>query len=104
MAVIVNARTETLMPILQKRVQPDSIVYTDSLSSYNALDVSQFHHLRIHHAKLFADRKITSTDRELLEPGQATSAPLQLASNQTASTGSSRSASGTSTGKYTNSF
>jgi transposase len=36
---------------------PDSIVYSDSLPSYNALDVSGFRHLRINHSKLFADGK-----------------------------------------------
>ena len=34
---------------------PDSIVYTDSFSSYNALDVSEFKHLRINHSELFAN-------------------------------------------------
>ncbi len=34
---------------------PDSIVSTDSFSSYNALDVSAFHHVRINHSELFAD-------------------------------------------------
>ncbi|GGK00619.1 hypothetical protein GCM10007426_32150 [Alloalcanivorax dieselolei] len=33
---------------------PDSIVYTDSFGSYEALDVSQFHHVRINHSKEFA--------------------------------------------------
>ena len=36
---------------------PDSVVYTDSLSSYNILDVSCFKHVRINHSKLFADQK-----------------------------------------------
>ena len=36
---------------------PDSIVYTDSLSSYDKLDVSGFIHYRINHSKAFADRR-----------------------------------------------
>ena len=36
---------------------PDSIVYTDSLSSYDKLDVSGFIHYRINHSKEFADRQ-----------------------------------------------
>ncbi|CWP78117.1 IS1016 group transposase [Neisseria meningitidis] len=36
---------------------PDSIVYTDSLSSCDKLDVSGFIHYRINHSKEFADRQ-----------------------------------------------
>ena len=55
-AIIPNTRTETLLPIIQEHVQPDSIVYTDTFPAYNALDVSAFHHVRINHAKLFVDQ------------------------------------------------
>lgn len=53
--IIPNAKTETLLPIIQEKVTPDSIVYTDSLRSYNALDVSEFYHRRINHSLLFAE-------------------------------------------------
>ena len=56
-AIIPNAKTETLLPIIRERVRPDSIVYTDTFRSYNALDVSDFHHMRINHSELFADRQ-----------------------------------------------
>ena len=56
-AIIPNAKTETLWPIIQEKVEPDSIVYTDTFGTYNALDVSGFHHLRINHTKIFADRQ-----------------------------------------------
>lgn len=56
-AVILNAKSETLIPIIKEKVQPDSIVYTDTFGAYNALDVSEFHHLRINHSELFADHK-----------------------------------------------
>ena len=36
---------------------PDSIVYTDSLPSYNVLDVTDFKHYRINHLDLFADKQ-----------------------------------------------
>ena len=52
--VVDNARTATLMPVIQRKVAPDSVVYTDSFSSYDALDVSQFHHVRINHSAEFA--------------------------------------------------
>jgi transposase len=52
--VIANAKATTLPPILKERIVPDSIVYRDSLPSYNALAVAGFRHLRINHSKLFA--------------------------------------------------
>lgn len=42
------------MRILEEKIVSDSIVYTDSLSSYNVLDVSAFHHVRINHSDQFA--------------------------------------------------
>ncbi len=53
--VIPNAKAETLIPIIREKVKPDSIVYTDTWRSYNALDVSEFKHYRINHSQLFAD-------------------------------------------------
>jgi transposase len=55
-AIVPNARTETLRPIIEKKVTPESIVYTDSFKVYNALEVSDCHHMRINHSELFADR------------------------------------------------
>ena len=51
--IIPNARADTLIPIIREKVKPDSIVYTDSFRSYNALDVSEFTHYRINHSKEF---------------------------------------------------
>ena len=53
--VVDNAKFETLLPVIKKKIMPDSIVYTDSLSSYDKLDVSSFIHHRINHSKEFAD-------------------------------------------------
>ena len=55
-AIIPNAKTETLLPIIEEKVMPDSVVYTDYWRGYNALDVSDFHHHRINHSKLFANK------------------------------------------------
>ena len=55
-AIIPNAKTETLLPIIEEYVRQDSIVYTDTFRSYNALDISEFHHMRINHSELFADQ------------------------------------------------
>ena len=54
--MIPNARKATLMPIMERMIQPDSSVYTDSFSIYVALDVSSFHHIRINHSERFADK------------------------------------------------
>ena len=52
-----DAKRRTLMPIIRRKIRPDSIVYTDCFSPYDALDVSEFHHVRINHDALFADGK-----------------------------------------------
>ena len=52
-----NAKTETLIPIIEEKVTPDSIVYTETFRSYNALDISDFHHRRIDHSKLFSQKQ-----------------------------------------------
>ena len=49
--VVDNAKSETLLPVIKQKIMPDSIVYTDSLSSYDKLDVSGFIHYRIKHFK-----------------------------------------------------
>ncbi len=54
--IIPDAKTDTLMPIIRQKVKPDSIVYTDTFRSYNALDVSEFKHYRINHSELFANK------------------------------------------------
>jgi len=54
--IISDAKSSTLMPIIQKKVKPDSIVYTDYWRGYNVLDISEFKHYRINHSKLFAHK------------------------------------------------
>lgn len=55
--VIPDASSATLYPIIEQKVIPDSIVYSDCWRGYNVLDVSDFKHFRINHSKLFADKK-----------------------------------------------
>jgi len=56
-AVVDDTKTSTLMPIISRKIKPDSVVYTDSYSAYNALDVSRFHHHRINHSTHFGEGK-----------------------------------------------
>ncbi len=53
--VIPDARRKTLIGIIQDKVVPDSIVYSDSYNVYDVLDVSSFKHFRINHSKKFAE-------------------------------------------------
>jgi transposase len=55
--IIPNAKEETLIPIIRQKIKPDSIIYSDYFKSYDALDISEFHHHRINHSKLFAKGK-----------------------------------------------
>jgi transposase len=54
--MISDVQGKTLKAILENKIVPDSIVYSDTFPAYNVLDVSGFKHYRINHAKLFADR------------------------------------------------
>lgn len=53
--VIPNASKEAIIPLITNKVLPDSIVYSDNWRAYDALDVSEFRHLRINHYKEFVD-------------------------------------------------
>ncbi|MBY0281970.1 MAG: IS1595 family transposase [Alphaproteobacteria bacterium] len=53
---LTDTKSDTLMPIIEKKIKPDSIVYTDCYGSYNALDISEFKHYRINHSELFANK------------------------------------------------
>ncbi len=54
--VIDDASSATLIPIITDKIALDSVVYTDSWKAYDAIDVTQFHHFRINHSKLFAEK------------------------------------------------
>lgn len=55
--IIPDASSATSLPIIQQKVVPDSIVYSDCWRGHNVLDVSDFKHFRINHSELFADEK-----------------------------------------------
>ena len=48
--IISDASSAILIPIIERKVIPDSIVYSDCKRAYNALDVGDFKH-----SKLFSD-------------------------------------------------
>lgn len=56
-AIIPDAKASTLIPIIREKVLPDSIVYTDSFQVYDVLDVSEFHHRRVNHSKVFVSKR-----------------------------------------------
>ncbi len=53
--VVADVSSDTLVPIIKRKVAADSIVYTDNWKAYNALDVSDFHHQRINHSIQYVD-------------------------------------------------
>ena len=55
--VIPDAKSRTLLPKIESKIYPDSIVYTDNFASYDVLDVSNFKHYRINHSTQFVDNK-----------------------------------------------
>ena len=55
--IIPDASSATLVPIIERKVVPDRIVYSDCWKAYNVLDVSDFKHFRINHSRLFADAR-----------------------------------------------
>ena len=52
-----NAKSDALMPVIKQKIMPDSIVYMDSLSSYDKSGVSGFIHHHINHSKALADHQ-----------------------------------------------
>jgi len=42
---------------MERKVVPESIVYSDCWRGYDVLDVSEFKHCRINHSKLIADKQ-----------------------------------------------
>ena len=55
--MINNTKTSTLIPIIRRKVHPDSIVYSDYYYSCDVLDVSEFKYFRINHSEKFAQEK-----------------------------------------------
>jgi len=56
--VISDTKSKTLLPIIEAKICLDYIVYTDSYSSYDVLDVSAFRHYRVNHSPISLMKKI----------------------------------------------
>lgn len=52
--MIADVKRETLMPIIKRKVAPDSVVYSDTLNSYDSLTVEGYQHVRINHDEHWA--------------------------------------------------
>jgi len=48
-----NSQPEALFPIIQAKIRPDNIIYSESSRAYGVLDVSAFHQGRINKSKAF---------------------------------------------------
>jgi len=48
--VVSDTEAATLVPFIETRVLPSTMVYTDELPSYNSLPSSGYEHRRVHHA------------------------------------------------------
>jgi transposase len=55
--VVDDASTKSLMHEITNKIKVQSVVYTDNFRSYNALDVSGFHHHRVNHSEEFVNKK-----------------------------------------------
>lgn len=51
--MILDSRRTTLIPIIAAKVELDSVVFSDSFSAYDVLDISGFRHHWINHQKAF---------------------------------------------------
>lgn len=49
--VVPNVQAKTLIPFIQEKVLPSTLVFTDELRSYNSLKYQGYQHKRVHHAQ-----------------------------------------------------
>ena len=54
---VADATSSTLLTDLKTKVLADSVVYTDSLASYNVLDIAGFKHRRVNHSRSFVNQR-----------------------------------------------
>jgi transposase len=52
--VIADCKRATLLPIIRRKVQPDSVVYSDTFAVYDSLHVEGYRHVRVDHGKELA--------------------------------------------------
>ena len=62
--MIPTGRTATRLPILERMIRPDSLVYPDGFRRDDALDVSAFHPVRITHAERVGHERTHSNGTE----------------------------------------
>jgi transposase-like protein len=58
---VADPSSRTLLTALKTRVLADSLVYTDSLPSYNFLDIAGFRHRRVNHSKTLSPNAATTS-------------------------------------------
>src|SRR5439155_2962230 len=52
--VIADCKRSTLLPIIKRKVRPESVVYSDTFASYDTLSVEGYEHVRINHSEELA--------------------------------------------------
>jgi transposase len=52
--MIANCKRATLLPIIRRKVAPESVVYSDTFASYDTLSVEGYEHVRINHSEELA--------------------------------------------------
>jgi len=73
-----DTKSNTLVPIIAWKVQPDSIVYTDSYRSYDVLDITDFHHMMDQSFEALRQQEEPHQwHRKLLESGKTSFAKIQ---------------------------
>jgi len=55
--IVDDVKRETLRKIINKKIIPESVIYSDSFRSYDGLVLDGFKHYRINHDKYFAKSK-----------------------------------------------
>jgi len=73
-------QSKTLMPTLESRVAPDSVMYTDNSAGYDKMNVSRFHYVHINYEKALigelGNRSRINGTLKLLEVGESTSTQI----------------------------
>ena len=54
-SVVPNVQSATLLPIIREKIKSDSIVSSDTLRSYDVLDVSEFSYFCLNYSTHFAE-------------------------------------------------
>jgi len=48
--VVPDVKAKTLLPFIQETIEPNSMIFTDELRSYNSVKYQGYEHQRVHHA------------------------------------------------------